>query len=42
MVGLAREVGREPVVYVRNIFQYYLAYRLVEEQLERKRAVRQN
>jgi membrane-bound lytic murein transglycosylase MltF len=34
----AREVGREPVVYVRNIFQYYLAYRLIEEQLRRREA----
>ena len=28
----AREIGRETVTYVRNIFAYYLAYRLVEEQ----------
>jgi membrane-bound lytic murein transglycosylase MltF len=28
----AREIGRETVTYVRNIFSYYLAYRLVEEQ----------
>ena len=34
-VVAAREVGREPVVYVRNTFQYYLAYRLVEVQRQR-------
>jgi len=39
-VVAAREVGREPVVYVRNIFQYYLAYRLIEVQRERKEAAR--
>ena len=28
----AREVGREPVQYVRNIFKYYTVYRLLAEQ----------
>jgi membrane-bound lytic murein transglycosylase MltF len=28
----AREVGREPVDYVRNILKYWVAYRLVQEQ----------
>ena len=41
-VVAARDVGREPVVYVRNIFQYYLAYRLVEEQRERRQEARQD
>jgi membrane-bound lytic murein transglycosylase MltF len=31
-VVAAREIGRETVTYVRNVFSYYLAYRLVEEQ----------
>ena len=39
-VVAAREVGREPVVYVRNIFQYYLAYRLVEVQQQRREEAR--
>jgi membrane-bound lytic murein transglycosylase MltF len=30
----AREVGREPVDYVRNILKYWVAYRLVREQEE--------
>ena len=36
-VVAAREIGRETVTYVRNIFSYYLAYRLVAEQ-ERERS----
>jgi membrane-bound lytic murein transglycosylase MltF len=39
-VTASREVGREPVVYVRNIFQYYLAYRLIEEQLRERDVAR--
>ncbi len=35
---VAREVGREPVQYVRNIFKYYVVYRLLDEQrTERER-----
>ena len=29
---VAKDVGREPVQYVSNIYKYYLAYRLVQEQ----------
>jgi len=36
-VVAAREIGRETVTYVRNVFAYYLAYRLVAEQ-ERDRS----
>jgi membrane-bound lytic murein transglycosylase MltF len=36
-VVAAREIGRETVTYVRNVFAYYLAYRLVAEQ-ERERS----
>jgi len=32
-----RRVGREPVRYVGNIYKYYVAYRLLEEQEERRR-----
>jgi membrane-bound lytic murein transglycosylase MltF len=35
-VVVAREVGREPIQYVANIYKYYLAYRLMlERQAER-------
>ena len=31
-VVAARDVGREPVDYVRNILKYWVAYRLAQEQ----------
>jgi membrane-bound lytic murein transglycosylase MltF len=34
----ARRVGHETVVYVRNIYKYYIAYRLQLETLEERRA----
>ena len=33
---VARKVSREPVVYVSNIFKYYLAYKVVAEQRARE------
>ena len=33
---VAREVGREPVQYVSNIFKYYVAYKLSLDQLEQR------
>ncbi len=30
-VAAARTISREPVVYVRNIYKYYIAYKLLEE-----------
>ena len=30
-VVAARTISREPVVYVRNIYKYYIAYKLLEE-----------
>ena len=30
---VAREVGREPVRYVGNIFKYYIAYTLMQDRL---------
>lgn len=36
----AREVGREPVSYVTNIYKYYLAYRTSAEQLSRRQEAR--
>ena len=35
-VIVGREVGREPVQYVSNIFKYYVAYRLSLGQLEQR------
>ena len=37
-VGAAATISREPVIYVRNIFKYYTAYKLLEaERLKRHR-----
>jgi len=33
---VAREVGREPVQYVSNIYKYYLSYRLLAYELEKR------
>jgi membrane-bound lytic murein transglycosylase MltF len=35
-VAAAKVIGRETVQYVSNIYKYYLAYRMVTEQIERK------
>jgi len=35
-VAAARVIGRETVQYVGNIYKYYLAYRMVTKQIERK------
>jgi membrane-bound lytic murein transglycosylase MltF len=37
----AREIGRETVQYVSNIFKYYLAYKLVTQRAQEKQAARQ-
>jgi membrane-bound lytic murein transglycosylase MltF len=34
----AKRIGRETVQYVRNIYKYYIAYRLVVDQLEKQRS----
>jgi hypothetical protein len=35
----AERIGRETVTYVSNIYKYYLAYQMIEEErLERERA----
>ncbi len=39
-VVVANEVGREPVRYVGNIFQYYTAYSLLTEQGEIRRQLK--
>jgi membrane-bound lytic murein transglycosylase MltF len=33
---VARQVGREPVQYVANIFKYYIAYTVIAEKLQRE------
>jgi membrane-bound lytic murein transglycosylase MltF len=37
-VVAAREIGRETVQYVANIYKYFVAYSLIEEQKQRRRA----
>jgi membrane-bound lytic murein transglycosylase MltF len=39
-VVVAREVGRETVQYVSNIYKYYLAYKLAVEQLDERAAAK--
>jgi membrane-bound lytic murein transglycosylase MltF len=36
----AREIGRETVTYVRNIYKYYVAYKLIVEQAQQKQAAK--
>jgi membrane-bound lytic murein transglycosylase MltF len=36
----SERIGRETVTYVSNIFKYYIAYRLVLEEAERRAAAR--
>ena len=36
----AERIGRETVTYVSNIFKYYVAYRLVVEETERRDAAK--
>jgi membrane-bound lytic murein transglycosylase MltF len=33
----AKRIGRETVQYVRNIYKYYIAYRLIVDRLEKQR-----
>ena len=40
-VAAARVIGRETVQYVSNIYKYYIAYRMVTEQTERKHQLMQ-
>jgi membrane-bound lytic murein transglycosylase MltF len=35
-VAAAKEIGRETVQYVSNIYKYYIAYRMIIDQMERK------
>jgi membrane-bound lytic murein transglycosylase MltF len=36
----SERIGRETVTYVANIFKYYIAYRLVEEETQRRKAAK--
>jgi membrane-bound lytic murein transglycosylase MltF len=40
-VVVAREVGREPVQYVANIYKYYVSYRMAIAQAAARRAARE-
>jgi membrane-bound lytic murein transglycosylase MltF len=37
----SERIGRETVTYVANIYKYYVAYRLVAEEIERRAAARE-
>jgi len=39
-VAAAREIGRETVQYVSNIYKYYIAYRMAVSQMEKKEKLR--
>jgi membrane-bound lytic murein transglycosylase MltF len=41
-LAAARDMGREPVQYVANIYKYYLAYRMSSEQVMRRKAARES
>ena len=41
-VVVAREVGRETVQYVSNIYKYYLAYKLIVEQAREREAAKKS
>ena len=36
----AERIGRETVTYVANVYKYYVAYRLVVEETERRAAAK--
>jgi membrane-bound lytic murein transglycosylase MltF len=40
-LAAARDIGREPVQYVANIYKYYLAYRMSQTQLLQRHAARE-
>ena len=39
-VAASRIISREPVIYVRNIYKYYVAYKLIEEERTKREAAR--
>ena len=39
-VAASKIISREPVVYVRNIYKYYVAYKLIEEERAKREAAR--
>jgi membrane-bound lytic murein transglycosylase MltF len=36
------KIGHETVTYVSNIYKYYVAYQLIEDQLEERRQAKEN
>jgi membrane-bound lytic murein transglycosylase MltF len=40
-VAAAKAISREPVIYVRNIYKYYVAYKLIEDERLERDAARQ-
>lgn len=41
-VVAAKEIGRETVQYISNIYKYYVAYRLIVDRLQTKKAVKES
>jgi membrane-bound lytic murein transglycosylase MltF len=41
-VVAAKEIGRETVQYVSNIYKYYVVYRLIVDRLQTKKAVKES
>ncbi len=41
-MAAARTISREPVVYVRNIYKYYIAYKQLEERRAAREAARKS
>jgi membrane-bound lytic murein transglycosylase MltF len=39
-VAASRTISREPVIYVRNVYKYYVAYKLIEEERAKREAAR--
>lgn len=37
----SEKIGRETVTYVSNIYKYYIAYKLVTEEMEERRKARE-
>lgn len=40
-VAVERKIGREPVIYVRNIYKYYVAYRLAQREVIKRQTLTQ-
>jgi hypothetical protein len=41
-VAAAKKIGRETVQYVSNIYKYYIAYRMIVDQMQKKMQLLKN